>query len=543
MIDQLRALFRQLSTAQKIWISGAAAGSLVLLFVFVSIAGQPDYQPAFTKLSPTVAGQISESLRTAKIPFQMADAGATILVASSRLADARVAAAQAGGLTNGSQGFELFDKGGFGMSEFDQQVMYQRAIQGELERTIGAMAGVSDVRVTVVPSKKGLFTDQDTAASASVMLQMQGGQQPNAAMVRGITTTVAAAVAGLTPDGVTVVDQQGRVLSGSQDAATVGALAVQTTVERNAESQVLSLIDKALGPGHASVTVAATMDTEKVEKQITTYTPIDQAGWTPVSVHTVQETYGGSGTPGSGGIPGSVSNVPGLPTYPGNIPAAPSPAPGASASPAASATPAPSPTPTPNGYVKREETVNYNLSQTVEHIVQEPGVVKRLSVAVLVDQKAIGTMTPETLTKSISAAIGADTTRGDVVSVTAVAFAVAETPVAQDDMMGQLLGYARNAAGVLVAFVLLFFVWRNMRALRRRAEDAELLAVPAGSAAVFASYGASGSPAQLAAPEPLPEQSGHSQIQDRLRLVADQRPESLVNLMNAWLLDDQKKRR
>lgn len=550
MTEQIQALLRQLTPMQRLWIAGATGISVVALVAFVLLAGQPDMQPAFTRLSTTEAATISDALRTAKIQFQVADAGATILVPSSRLADARVAAGAAGAVTDGTTGFELFDKSNFGMSEFDQQVTYQRATQGELERTIEAMAGVSSARVAIVPAQQGLFSDQDRAATASVMLEMRNGVEPSAAMVRGITTTVAGAVAGLISDNVTVVDQQGRVLSGSQDATTVGALAAQQAVERNTEVQVQGLLDRAIGPGTSSVTVAATMDFDKVEQEITTYTPVTTGAYTPVSVHRITENYGAGASPGTGGIPGSQSNVPGLPTYPGSgLPtasAAPSAAPGASpapsGSPNASASPAATATVAPGGYARNEETVNYNLSQTVQHIVQEPGMVKRLSVAVLVDEKAAGDISAETLTKSISAAIGADTTRGDVVSVTAIPFATpAEAVPASSDMVETILGYVRNVAGVLVGLLLLFLVWRNVRALRRRSEDLSLAVV--GGQAAFPAYDATGAPAQIAAgADTMPDQAQHTQIQERLRTVADQRPDALVNLMNSWLVEDGKRR-
>ncbi len=563
MTGQLRGLVGQLSLSQRIWIGAAAIGSIVLLVVFVSLAGQPSMEPVFTKLSANDAGSISAALRTAKIQFQVTDAGATILVPTDKVSDARVAAAQAGvGAGSSADGFSLFDKSGFGTSEFDQQVTYQRAIQTELEATIESMAGVDSARVAIVQAQQGLFTDQDKPATASVLIQMKNGESPSASMVRGITTAVSGAVAGLTPENVTVVDQQGRVLSGTQDATSVGAAEAQQSVERNAETAVKTLLDQALGAGHASVTVAATMDFNKIEQEITSYQPVSTGAYTPVSVHTVDENYGPGTSPGVGGIPGSQSNVPGLPTYPGNVPAAsaapsspaPSASPGASASPAPSASPAASGSPAPSasaatssgsGYTHHEETVNYSLSQTVQHIVQEPGVVKRLSVAVLVDQASLNGMTTDALKTSVSAAVGADPTRGDVVAIQAVTFAKAPTVAAPAaDMMGDIFGYVRSAAGIVVALLLLFFVWRNMRALQRRSEDVAILALHSGPAS-FPAYNAAGQPAQLAAgeaPAELPQESAHTQIQERLRTVAEQRPDALVNLMNSWMLEDQKRR-
>ncbi len=550
MPSQLEALVRQLTISQRIGIVGGALASVAILVAFVMWAGTPDYQPAFTNLSPADAGAISEALRTAKIPFQVTDAGTTVLVPQTSLADARVAAAQAGVTTDSStQGFSLFDKSGFGMSEFDQQVTYQRALEGQLTQTIQSMAGVSSAQVAIVQAQSGLFSDQDKPATASVVLKMRNGMPADAALVRGIVSTVAGSVAGLTADNVTVVDDQGHVLAGTQDSASAGALATQQAVEGQLSAKVQSLVDQALGPGHASVAVAATMDFNKVEQEITTYAPVTTGNYTPVSVHTITEQYAGSNGSSAGGVPGAVSNIPGLPQYPGNLPAptaAPSASPGASASPAASPTPSQSTAVTasasPGGYVHTEETVNYDLSQTVQKVSQEPGLVKRLSVGVLIDQAAMGSITPDTLKTAIEAAIGADTTRGDVVSVSAVPFAAAASASkasssGASDMLGSVGGIAGTVFGILIALVLLFLVWRNMRALGRRADDMTLLA----SASVPTTYDATGATVSPVLHAELPEPTPQARIQERLRMVADERPDALVGLMHGWLREDQKK--
>lgn len=550
-MDQFQQLLRQLSLGQRLGIAGAALATVGLLVALVVWAGQPNYQPAFTSLSASDAGAVSAALRTAKIPFQVADAGSTILVPAGQLSDARVAAASAGISTDGGgQGFALFDKSGFGMSEFDQQVTYQRAIEGELTKTIQSMDGVASARVAVVQAQQGLFSSQDKAATASVVLKMRNGQAPSGGLVRAIVSTVSGSVAGLTADNVTVVDDQGRVLAGGQDALPAAGLAAQQGVESQVEAKVQALVDSALGAGHSSVAVAATMDTDKVEQQITTYTPVTTGNYTPVSVQRTTETYAGAGATGAGGIVGAGSNVPGLPTYPGNLPVAtavPSASPGASPSPSASPGTTTTTTTTANGgYVKNQETVNYDLSQNVQRIIREPGSVKRLSVAVLIDQKAAGSITPDSLKTSIAAAIGADTTRGDVVSVTAVPFAAAAAATASGGLPSGLIdtatGMASSVVGVLVGLVLLFLVWRNLRALRRRAEDAALVSATSPSAQLTGGYGATGAPLAAAAAAELPAPSPQARIQERLRMVADEQPDALLGLMHGWLREDGQRR-
>ncbi len=544
-MDQLRGLVGQLSIAQRLWIMGGAAGAVALLIAVVMIAGQTTYQPAFTRLTPATAGAVAEALRKEGIPFQIADAGTTILVPSARLADAKVASDAAGVSADSVSGNEILDKLGFGASEFQQQSAAQRALEGELTRAIQGLAGISSAKVLVTPQQKGVFADQDRPATASIVLTMQAGRSADPTLVQAVVSTVSGAVAGLTSDNVTVVDSGGRVLSG-KDAASTGSVLVKDRVEREAETKVTALLDRAIGAGASAVSVSADMDFDKVERQITTYTPVTDKNWTPGGVTTTTETYTGGGASGAGGIPGSGSNVPGLPTYPIVVPAA---------SPAASAAPGASPSAAP-GYLKTTQTVNYNLSQTVDRVSREPGIVNRLSVAVLVDSKASTTIPADQLTALVAAAVGADTKRGDTVTVSAVQFAAVAPGAAAsgDDMVGVILGYVRSGAGILVALVLLLITMRTLGGLRRRAEEAAFASLPPGHQLALSAppavgelggaFPASALSAALARAEVAgggEEGEARVQIQGRLRQVADERPEALVGLMNSWMVTDNRR--
>jgi len=591
-MGQFQLLLGQLSLLQRIWIAAATFGSIALLAVFVSVAGKPNLQAAFSGLSASDAAAVTEALRKAKVNFELTDAGSTIMVSSTALSDARVAIGAAGLLPDSKQpGFELFDKGGFGMSQFEQQVTLQRATEGQLSQTIESLGGVESARVSIVPAQDGLLASQNHPASASVVVAMRNGQSPDRALVRGIVNTVAGSVAGLSSDNVTVVDNQGNVLAGGSDSGGSDAAATQAGVERAIAAKVTTLIEQAIGAGHASVAVSATMDFAKVQQQITTYQPVTSQNWTPVSVHTVVESLAGNpaGAGLGGGIPGSQSNLPGVPSYLLAASPDPSASPGASGSPEPSASPAPSDSPSPSpsaspgaspsaspsasasakpnasagaspsptsGYGRTEETVNYNLNQTIETVVREPGLLTRLSVAVLLDQSVAASISSETLQAQIEAAVGADKARGDVVTVASIPFATPE-PTKDAGIAGGLAsaisgggssgttvglsGIVGTLFGTILAVALLFLVWRNMRALDRRAEEVSLLAEPPGRARLGSgtsgrmlgagladAYGAAGSG----------EPSAQELIQDRLRTVADQKPEALVGLMNGWLRED-----
>jgi flagellar M-ring protein FliF len=534
MIDQLTLLVRGLTISQRIGILFGSLFSVLLLVGLVMWAGAPQLQPAFTRLSTADAATIGDALDSAGIPYELADAGATIKVPAAQLAAARVAAGGAGFSSDGVTGFELFDKQGFGASEFDQQVTYQRALEGKLTKTILKLDGVEEATVSIVAAETGVLAGSDRPASASIYIRMGGGRRPSASLVQGIVLTVATSVSGLTSSNVTVVDADGTVLAGPDDAAST-ALTIQGTVERTLAAKVQALVDTALGPGHASVAVSALLDLDKVEKQVRTVQPITSDNNTPTSWQTSGEVYGQGAASGAGGIPGTTSNVPGLPSYPSA-----SASPGASAGPGASASPSPD-------YAKWSQTVNYANSETVATIVQQPGAVRRLSVAVLLDQGAMGGNSAESLKAAISAAIGADDARKDVVSVNAVSFAAAAAAIPETgpDLMAMVSQVVPTVGGALLALVLVFLVWRNMRALRGRAETMQLAATRLQVPALGA--GGELSPALAAAAAAagriemaeLPSINGaQARIQERIRVIAEDKPDELVGLVNTWLRED-----
>jgi len=580
MNEQVQGVLKQLSISQRIGIIFAALGSVAAIAVLVMFASKVEYTPAFTNLSPADAGTIESALRGANIAYQVTDAGTTINVPVDSLSDARVAAAGAG-VTSGSndtKGWDLFNNQQFGASQFDQQVTYQRAIEGELTKTIQSMAGVASARVAVVLAQKGVLSTDDTPASASVVLTMTGGQTPSSGLVRAIVNTVAGSVSGLSADNVVVTDDAGHVLAGAADSAEATAAQAKDLVEQETTNKIQNLLDAALGSGHASVAVSADVDTSKVEQDVTTYAPAGSDP--PVSIHQIYEQYGAGATAGACGVPGSGSNVPGLSSYPGVCPADATPAPAASPSAAASAsssasasaspsaaataTPAAGATPAANAtagaYVHQETTINYSVSQTVQHVITQPGVVKRLSVAVLVDKTAMGNLQTDTLQTSIAAAIGADPTRGDVVAVQEITFAaqpsanaaasaaaaaVAGGNAGSKDIVSTVGDMSGTIIGAVFALAMLFLLWLNTRSLGRRVDEdvMDLGPVPAGSL-LPAPAGRPSAPA-LNAPESaaadMPGATPQARIQERLRMVADDRPDALVTLMNGWLREEDRR--
>jgi flagellar M-ring protein FliF len=570
MNGQVQSVLKQLSITQRLGIVGAAVVAVAMIGVLVMFASKTEYTPAFTNLTATDASTIESALRGANIGYQVTDAGTTIEVPVDSLGDAKIAAGN-GGYTTGSgsdtQGWNLFDNQGFGQSQFDQSVTYQRAIEGELTKTIQSMTGVASARVAIVLAQTGALSSQDTPASASVVLTMTGNQTPSSGLVQAIVNTVARSVQGLSTDNVVVTDDQGHVLAGAADSADTAAAQAKDLVEQQLKAKIETLLTAALGSGHASIAVSADVDSSKVEQQITTYAPAGSDP--PVSIHNIIETYGATSSQGACGIPGTNSNVPGLSSYPGVCPAAGTTAvPSATPSPSSSASASPTPTAsataaasagtgsgTGSGYLHQETTINYSVSQTVQHIITAPGVVKKISVAVLVDKGAMGSLNADTLQTSIAAAIGADSTRGDVVAVNAVPFAAAASaaPIAAaasgPDMVSTVGGMSGTILGVLLALVMLFLFWMNSNALKRRAEETVLDLGPGTMPVTLApSPARAGIPASTtAAPEAppaadAPNMTPQARIQERLRIVADERPDALVGLMHGWLREEDRRR-
>ena len=538
MIDQLTTLVRQLTISQRIGIVFGSLMSVLLLVGLVMWAGQPQMVPVFNDLATKDAETITTSLDSAGIPYELAAGGTVVKVASADVGAARIAAGGAGYTTDGTTGWEIFDTTGFGSSEFDQQVAYQRALQGELTRQIEDLAGVQDASVTIVAADQGVLTTEDQAASASVYIKMAGGREPDDALVQGVAGLVAGAVKGLTPQAVTIVDANGTVLWGPDNASST-ALTIQGTVERSIAAKAQGYLASILGPGKSTVAVTAELDLDQVAKTVTSYevgkgNPAASTQWS-------REIYGTGVGNGATGIPGTTSNIPGIPSYPGASPAA---------SPGASITP---------DYLKEGATINYANTATVANIVQTPGTVKRLHVAVLVDQAALtaaGITAPEVFQPAIEAAVGADTIavadggRGDIVNVQQVTFPASAglaATAAGPNIMGMLGDIIPTVAGGILALVLLVLVWRNMRALRGRAEDMQLLAArmtPAqlgsGELAMAGAYGGYG---EAEVPELAALSSPQAKVQERIRLMAEERPEELAGLVNTWLHEDEKGRR
>lgn len=415
LLTQLRAFYEKLSTLQKGVLLGsiaAALGGFIALLLWT--ANEVEYRPLFTNLTPEDAAAIMNKLKEERIPYRIIAGGSSISVPAEQVYETRLRMAGQGLPQGGGVGFELFDRANFGMTSFVQRLNYQRALQGELVRTIGQLAAVEHVRVHISMPQKSVFLEEQQKPSASVVLKIRQDAQLAKAQIQGISHLIASSVEGLRPSEVTIVDTTGKMLAGGEDSNGLGQgssaqLEFQRGVERELERKIQGLLEKAVGPDKVSARVSAAVDFQHVES---TQEIFDPNGTVIRSEQRGTEKSSGSGFQPAG-PPGVAANVPA----------------------AQAATPQPSST---SELQKQNETINYEVSKSVKRVVEPVGKVKRLSAAVLIDGTSKdGTYTPRTDAEMrrfqtlARTALGFDEGRGDQVEVVNVAFGDAEALAAE----------------------------------------------------------------------------------------------------------------
>jgi len=431
-VNGLMQGFAKLGVMRLAALAGVGV-AMIVFFVFITTKlGTPGMSLLYGELDLKDSAQITQKLDAMSIPYQLRGDGAQILVPADQVARARMAMAEQGLPHGGSIGYELFDKpDSFGTSTFAQNVNQLRALEGELERTIAGLSPVEAARVHLVLPRRDLFQRDSQEASASIVLKLRGALGKG--QVAAIEHLVASAVPGLRPSRVAIVDGDGNMLArGNGDDPAAGSAETdeqRVTYETTMARRVEDLLARSLGLGKVRVDVHADMDFDRVTTSSETFDPDGQ-----VVVSTQTSTQNEDSTNGSTAQPVTVtSNLPGNQTTP---PANPSSA------------------RTKNA--KNEETTNYSNSKTVRTLVHDGGVVRRLSVAVLVDgtytQKPDGTKdyaprSPDEIkqiTALVRSAIGFDEKRGDTLDVVNLQFAKPEQPTATAEAATTILGFERS---------------------------------------------------------------------------------------------------
>ncbi|HEV3389203.1 MAG TPA: flagellar basal-body MS-ring/collar protein FliF [Solirubrobacteraceae bacterium] len=414
-------------------VGGSIAAAIVFLVVIMQFASAPSYSTLLTGLDPAQTGKIESTLSSKGIGYQIQNGGTALAVDSSQTGQARIALASAGLLGVGSTqpGFELLNSSQLGASNFQQQVTYQRALEGQLDQTIEQIQGIDSATVNLVlPNQQDqLFGDNSQSSSASVLLSDSGSLDQNS--VRGIAELVASSVQGLSDQKVTITDSTGALLWPASGAGgTAGGGTSQQTADQQYDSTTAAaataLLTQTLGPGKAQVVVNANVNANQATSDTLTY---GKKG-VPLTAQTQTETLKG-GSPTAAGTTGTI------PAY---------------AATAGSSN---------SNYSNKTANTTYGVDKTVTHAVIAPGAVTNQTVSVLVDKSVPASAIPA-IKNAVAGAVGLNAKRGDSLSVSQIAFAkpaAAPAPASTTKM----IGYAKYAIIGLGALLFLFFMRRNLR--------------------------------------------------------------------------------
>jgi flagellar M-ring protein FliF len=522
-------------------ILGVAAGVAAALFALVLNAGTEPKALLYANLDLKEAGSITQSLDQAGIKYEIKGDGSTIMVPRDKVASTRIMLSTKGMPTSGSVGYEIFDTASpLGQTDFIQNLNRQRALEGELARTIRSLQGVTTARVHLVLPRRQLFESEGESPSASVVLG-DGGHAPGMDQVNAVRNLIAGAVPNLKPDRVTVVDDRGKLLAGVGDgegAGSAGDTARNDTEERMRKT-IKDLVEGVVGAGKARVQVTADLERNRVTLQEDKYDPDGQVvRSTQTSGENAKQNSAAQGASTAANIPGAAGGA------------------GGDGSTTDSA--------------RNEETTNYEISHTTRTEVQEPGQIKRLSVAVAVDgvttfgPKGKASYAPRNademnrINELVRSAVGFSAQRGDQVSVINVRFdrgdeegAVSGLPQIINFDKNDMMRIAELGVLLVMAALVVFFVVRPLLSTAagggNNAGMQMLAAAVTGRALPSPDPNAAPAPAGLTQGILLPVQGDPridiAKIEGQVKVSSvkqvsefvDSHPEESVSILRAWL--------
>ncbi len=413
----------------------ALCAGLALLIATITVSVQwtrtGDYRVLFANLSDRDGGAVIAALSQMNVAYKFTEVGGAISIPADQLHQVRMKLASQGLPRGGAVGFELMETQKFGASQFQERLNYQRGLEGELTRSIQALSSIQSARVHLaLPAQNGFFRDRQKP-SASVLLSLHSGRQIDRAQIAGIVHLVASSVTELSPKQVSVVDQDGKLLSEDPQSPATGLdpsqLAYLRRIESDYVQRILEIVQPMVGSGNVRAQVSAVVDFTQSEATAEEYRP--NQGKEPQSVRSQQTSEGGADAGGAQaqGVPGALSNQPpGATSAPINGPAQTVQAAGTSTS---------------NGGgtgLRREATVNYEVDKTVKIIRNPSGMIKRLTAAVIVNHRRVvdkaGKVTMTALTEKeieginalVREAIGWSKDRGDTLNVMNTPFVIEE---------------------------------------------------------------------------------------------------------------------
>lgn len=553
--DRIREALGRLNSQQKLLLLVAIAALIALVVGALLWAKQPDYKVLFSNLSEKDGGAIVATLEQQNIPHKFSESSGAILVPSNRVHEVRLKLAQQGLPRGGSIGFEIMENPKFGLSQFAEQVNYQRALEGELSRTIQSIGAVQAARVHLAIPKPSVFVRDEQKPTASVLLTLYAGRALDSAQIAGITHLVASSVPQLPAGNVTVLDQSGSLLSQLKSKFTEAGLdPAQIKYVRQLEDSIIKRIDEILKPflgvENYKVQVAADIDFSQTEQTAESFKPNNAPGSTSIRSQQTAETANINAT--TGGVPGALTNQPPVPaTAPLTSPptgTTPGVAAGRGGEPGRVEVAGISTTLTAAGQpisTAKNATINYEVDKTIRHTKQAMGSIRRLSAAVVINhRKEPGKTTtkplPEAEMKQINdlvrEAMGFSKDRGDTLSIANSPFTVIEkieasAPIWKDP---DTLSFFKDLIKYLVLAGIAAYLWLKVILPLFKTMFPPPLPAAAAAAAAAAARAAAGFSVGEMGEEQVEVQNYAAKIQ-RARDIAQGDPKAVANIVKDWM--------
>ncbi len=526
--------FTQTTGGRKILLALGVAAMAAAMVAIWMWGQQPDYRVLFSNFSDRDGGAIVAELEKMGIPYKYAEGGGAVLVPSTQVHDARLKLASQGLPKGGNVGFELMENQRLGSSQFVEQINFQRAMEGELARSIESVSAVQAARVHLAMPKDSVFVSEQKSPTASVLLNLHPGRTLDPQQISAIVHLVASSVPELMPKNVTLVDQNGNLLSdagrnaGSISGMDPSQIKYVQELQQSVVRRIESIITPIVGPNNVRAEATADVDFSRSEQAVESYKPNQTPDAMVVRSQQTSESLNGVANPA--GVPGALTNQPPAPAT------APIVAPDQAATANAATGPATS--------TRKDATYNYEVDKTIQYVQQGGGGLKRLSVAVVVNHKrstdAEGKVVMKPLTAAeitqitnlVKDAMGFNAERGDSVNVVNTPFASPEAeklpdpPFWKQSENREYIDMAKTAGKyLLMALALVLLYLRGLKPLLKKLDEMAKLPPPAPVQHLQHAVGGN----------LLPGQRNYEENLTRAQQLANQDPRVVANIVKTWV--------
>jgi flagellar M-ring protein FliF len=548
----LTAFINRLRANPKIPIAIAAAAAVAIVVVMMLWARSPTYRVLFSNLSDKDGGEIVTQLTQMNIPYEFNSNGTALLIPADKVYETRLRLASAGLPKGGAVGFELMDQEKFGISQFSEQINYQRALEGELSRTIETLGPVQTARVHLAIPKPSLFVREQKNPSASVTLDLQSGRALDDGQINAIVYMVSSSVSGLPPANVTVVDQSGHLLTQSDSNGrdlNASQLKYANEVEGRLQRRIESILQPVVGNGNVHAQITAQIDYASREQTDEQYQPNGDPQKASVRSRQASDNQqlGGGNV---GGVPGALTNQPSTPaTGPITTPPAANAGTNATAN-AQTQTGSKAATAAGPSNTRHDETTNYELDRTIMHTQHQPGAIQRLSAAVVVNYETGPDGKPRALNDAqikqidslVREAMGFSADRGDTLNVVNTQFndtsnqdaAIPfwKTPAFIDLLM--------SGGRYLLVLIIALILWRKLVRPLVLNQKASVEAAAAAAIAANSPDATGGQAAKLSGEEMVKHKRSQQRVSvevqtQRVQELADKDPRIIALVIRQWM--------